>query len=140
MFDENTATLTETGKKILDAMATVVSKTPNNVAIHGHTGVASGASANPQYSSWELSADRANAARRFLVTTQLEPDRVMQVIGEADRQLLVPQEPTSPRNQRITIMVLRGSYFRDNRKNIVPTTRSILSVPEVKRKEDAEQH
>lgn len=140
MFDENTATLTETGKKILDAMATVVSKTPNNVAIHGHTGVASGTSANPQYSSWELSADRANAARRFLVTTQLEPDRVMQVIGEADRQLLVPQEPTSPRNQRITIMVLRGSYFRDNRKNIVPTTRSILSVPEVKRKEDAEQH
>jgi chemotaxis protein MotB len=134
MFEEGSAKLTELGKKVLDAMSTVVAKTPNNVAIHGHTSVNSSANADPQYTSWELSADRANAARRFLVTTQLEPDRVLKVIGQADRELLVPQEPTSPRNQRITIMVLRGSYYRDNSKNVVPTTRSLLSVPDVKRR------
>jgi chemotaxis protein MotB len=136
MFDPETANLTEMGKKVLDAMATVIAKTPNNVSLHGHTSSV-GSTPNPQYTNWELSADRANAARRFLVTTQLSPDRVLKVVGEADRKLLVPQEPNSPRNQRITIMVLRGSYYRDNRKDIVPTTRSILSVPDVKRSEQS---
>ncbi len=139
MFEENNATLTEMGKKVLDAMAVVIAKTPNNVAIHGHTSTPTTAAANPQYTNWELSADRANAARRFLVTTQLDPDRVREVVGKADRELLVKQEPTNERNQRITITVLRGSYYRDNAKSLVPTTRSLLSVPDVKHKESSQE-
>jgi chemotaxis protein MotB len=135
MFEKDGALLTDAGKKVLDSMAVVISKTPNNISIHGHTDAAS-AVPNPQYTNWELSADRANSARRFLVTTQLEPERVLKVIGQADKELLMPQEPTNPRNRRITILVMRGSYFRDTNKDVAPATRTLLSVPEVKRKKE----
>lgn len=133
MFVPGGAALTDTGKKVLDSMANIIAKTPNNISINGNTDAA-GATSNPQYTNWELSADRANAARRFLVTTQLEPDRVQKVVGMADRNLLVPQEPSSPRNRRITIILLRGSYFRDPKA--MPTTRTLLSVPNAAIKEN----
>jgi len=133
MFVPGGAALTDMGKKVLDSMANIIIKTPNNISITGHTDAA-GPAANPQYTSWELSTDRANAARRFLVTTQLEPDRVLKVVGMADKELLVPQEPKSPRNRRVTIVLLRGSYFRDPKA--MPTTRGILSVPDAKVKKD----
>ncbi len=133
MFVPGGAALTETGKKILDSMARMVAKTPNNIAIKGHTDSQS-ATQNPQYTIWELSADRANAARRMLSTTQLEPERVVKVEALADKELLVPTEPNSPRNRRITIIILRGSYFRDPKT--MPTTRSLLSVPDAKIKKD----
>lgn len=126
MFVPGGAVLTETGKKILDSMARMVAKTPNNIAIKGHTDSPS-STQNPQYTIWELSADRANSSRRMLATTQLEPERVVRVEAMADKELLVPQEPNSPRNRRITIIILRGSYFRDPKT--MPTTRSLLSVP-----------
>ncbi|MDE3037575.1 MAG: flagellar motor protein MotB [Pseudomonadota bacterium] len=134
MFVPGSAQITDLGKKVLDSMASIIVKSPNNISINGHTD-ASGATLNPQYTNWELSADRANAARRFLMTTQLEPDRVQKVVGYADRDLLTPQEPTSPRNRRITIILLRGSYFRDPKET--PTTRALLSVPDAKVKQPA---
>ncbi|MEQ1790069.1 MAG: flagellar motor protein MotB, partial [Rickettsiales bacterium] len=133
MFIPGGAVLTEMGKKVLDNMARMVAKTPNNIAIKGHTDSPSSIS-NPQYSIWELSADRANSARRMLATTQLEPERVVKVMAMADKELLVPQEPSSPRNRRITIVILRGSYFRDSKE--MPTTRSILSVTKAVIKKD----
>ena len=135
MFESGSATLTDVGKKVLDSMANLIIKTPNNISISGHTDAAK-ATANPQYTNWELSADRANAARRFLVTTQLEPDRVVKVVGLADRELLTPQEPTSPRNRRVTIVIIRGSYYRDPKAQ--PTTRALLSVPDTQVKKPEE--
>lgn len=133
MFVPGGAVLTDMGKKVLDSMARMVTKTPNNISIKGHTDSPSSIQ-NPQYTIWELSADRANSARRMLATTQLEPERVVKVEAMADKELLVPQEPSSPRNRRITITILRGSYFRDPKA--IPTTRSILSVPEAKIKKE----
>jgi chemotaxis protein MotB len=133
MFVPGGAALTEAGKKILDSMARMVTKTPNNIAIKGHTDSPS-STQNPQYTIWELSADRANSARRMLSTTQLEPERVVKVEALADKELLVPSEPNSPRNRRITIIILRGSYFRDPKT--MPTTRSLLSVTDAKIKKD----
>ncbi len=127
MFMPGGAVLTDMGKKVLDSMVSIIIKTPNNITISGHTDVA-GSTLNANYTNWELSADRANSARRFLSATQLEPDRVAKVEGMSDRELLVPQEPTSPRNRRITIIIMRGSYFRDPKT--VPTTRTLLSVPD----------
>jgi chemotaxis protein MotB len=126
MFVPGGAQLTDMGKKVLDSMANIISKTPNNITIIGHTDSA-GANLNPNYTNWELSTERALAARRFLSTTQLEQDRVGKIIGMADKELLVAQEPTSPRNRRVTIIVMRGSYFRDPKA--APTTRTLLSVP-----------
>ena len=133
MFVPGGAVLTETGKKVLDSMARMVAKTPNNISIKGHTDSPS-STQNPQYTIWELSADRANSARRMLSTTQLEAERVVKVEAMADKELLVPTEPSSPRNRRITIIILRGSYFKDPKA--VPTTRSLLSVPDAKIKKE----
>jgi chemotaxis protein MotB len=133
MFIPGTPTLTDVGKKVLDSMARMVSATPNNIAVSGHTDAAA-ATANPQYTIWELSSERALAARRFMSTTQLEQERVMRVLGMADRELLVPQEPTSPRNRRVTITIMRGSYFRDPKTT--PTTRGLVSVPQAKIKKE----
>jgi len=134
MFSAGAATLTEDGRKAVDSMANIVGKTPNQLSIIGHTDVA-GPSSNPRYGNWELSTDRANAVRRTLVTTQIESGRVVKVVGMADRQLLVKEEPNNPRNRRVTIMLLRGSYFRDPNK-VQPTGRAILSVPEAKVKQE----
>ncbi len=133
MFVPGGAVLTDTGKKVLDSMAAMIIKTPNNITINGHTDSA-GATQNPQYTIWELSADRALSARRFLNTTQLETERVTKIVGFADKALLVPQEPNNPRNRRITILLQRGSYFRDPKT--LPTTRTLLSVPKTKLKKD----
>ncbi len=129
MFLPGRAILTEMGKKVLDSMVNIIIKTPNNITINGHTD-AGGAVVNPLYTNWELSADRSNAARRFLASTQLQQDRIIKIIGFADRELLIPDEPNNPRNRRITILLMRGSYFRD--PQVAPTSRNILSVPDAK--------
>ena len=129
MYLPGRAVLTEMGKKVLDSMVNIIIKTPNNITINGHTD-AGGAVVNPLYTNWELSADRSNAARRFLSSTQLQQERITKIIGFADRELLIPDEPNNPRNRRITILLMRGSYFRD--PQVAPTSRNILSVPEAK--------
>lgn len=131
MFVPGSVQLTDIGKKVLDSMSRVVSKTPNNISINGHTDAPSG-NQNPQYTTWELSADRSNAARRFLATTTLEKDRVVKIVGLSDKELLVPNEPSNPRNRRITIIVLRDSYYRDPKE--AQTTRGLISVPNAKLK------
>lgn len=133
MFSAGSATLTEDGRKVVDSMANIVAKTANKLSIIGHTDLA-GPTSNARYSNWELSADRANAVRRILVTTQVDQDRVAKVVGMADRELLVKEEPNSPRNRRVTIVLMRGSYFRDPSK-VQPAGRAILSVPEAQVKE-----
>jgi chemotaxis protein MotB len=63
------------------------------------------------YSNWELSADRANAARRIMQDTGLHPHQVGQVRGFADQQLRLPAKPEDPSNRRISIIVqyLKGA-------------------------------
>lgn len=137
MFSPGNAVVTESGKKILDAMAIIISRTPHNITITGHTSSVS-ESLNPQYGNWELSADRANASRRFLGSTQMETERVVKVEGRADRDLLTPQEPSNSRNQRITILLMRDSFFKDPKES--PTARTLLSTPNIKpRKPAADQ-
>ena len=129
------AALTAAGKKVLDAMANIITKTPNQITIVGHTD-ASGPTNNPAYTNWELSTDRANAARRALVATRVEPERIAKVSGMADKELLMPKDPSSARNRRITLVLLRGSYFRDPKDKMIG--RGVLSVPDAVLKKPAE--
>ncbi|HEY0526862.1 MAG TPA: OmpA family protein, partial [Stellaceae bacterium] len=57
--------------------------------------------------NWELSSDRANASRRALVQGGLPAERVARVVGMADREPLIADQPASPRNRRISIVLLR---------------------------------
>ena len=78
-------------------------KLPNKIVIEGHTD--STPYGRPDYSNWELSADRANAARRILTESGLDDSRISQVRGFADQRLLLKDDPTNPSNRRISIIV-----------------------------------
>jgi chemotaxis protein MotB len=94
---------TEAGSDLIKALAVELVKLPNKVAIEGHTDSAPYGRAD--YSNWELSSDRANAARRILEESGLDNARVSQVRGFADQRLLKKDDPTSPSNRRISIIV-----------------------------------
>jgi chemotaxis protein MotB len=88
----------------LTALAKLVDPLPNALLVEGHTD-SRPYSGRSDYSNWELSNDRANAARRILEAGGLDPARVARVVGYADRCLLVPDEPSSEHNRRISITV-----------------------------------
>jgi len=92
------------GAELLDVLAAQLGKLPNHVLIEGHTD-SKPYSGDGGYSNWELSADRANAARKIMETTGLQPLQVAQVRGFADRQLRHPENPESPANRRISVIV-----------------------------------
>ena len=77
---------------------------PNQLLIEGHTDAAQ-YSNDANYSNWELSADRANSARRLLQQDGVRADQVTQVRGYADQMLRVKNNPYDPSNRRITILV-----------------------------------
>ncbi len=94
---------TETGKSLLDELARQLGKMQNGILIEGHTDAQSYTNAN--YTNWELSADRANSARRIMEDSGLRPNQVNQVRGFADQQLRLPDKPQDPSNRRISIIV-----------------------------------
>jgi chemotaxis protein MotB len=102
-FDTGNPKPTEAGSALLKVLATELVKLPNKVAVEGHTDATPYGRAD--YSNWELSADRANAARRILEDSGLDDARISQVRGFADQRLLKKDEPTSPSNRRISIIV-----------------------------------
>ena len=85
-------------------------KVPNHLSIEGHTD-AKPFSGKSSYSNWELSADRANAARRLMQQSGLRGDQVSQVRGFADQRLRNAKDPLDPSNRRISIIV---QYFSNN--------------------------
>ncbi len=102
-FEKGDPKPSEAGTELIQVLATELLKLPNKVAIEGHTDSTPYGGAD--YSNWELSSDRANAARRILVQNGLDQDRISQVRGFADQRLLLKNDPTNPSNRRISIIV-----------------------------------
>jgi chemotaxis protein MotB len=111
MFDQGTPNLTSHGQIILGKMASILKRMPNYLSITGHTDGSPVESGKADYTNWELSSDRAQAARRFLLKSGMEPERPKRIVGMADKEMLVPSEPRSPKNRRITLVMLRGSHI-----------------------------
>ena len=103
-FDSGSATLNQNGRDMLALLAHQLGDVPNNVSVEGHTDARAYADADG-YGNWELSADRANAARRLMQRTGLRDGQISQVRGFADRQLRVPGDPLDPSNRRISVIV-----------------------------------
>jgi chemotaxis protein MotB len=104
-FESGNATPSRRGQDLLQFLALELATLPNPVVLEGHT------DARPyvqraDYSNWELSADRANAARRILDGAGLRAGQLTQVRGYADRTLRTPDAPRDPRNRRVTILML----------------------------------
>lgn len=107
LFLENTAEFTEWGKFVMQSLAWMVDRHKFRVVIEGHTrhGLTL---PNPDYTAWELSADRANASRRALTFYAVEDTLIERVTGYADTRP-VPFEPgESETNQRVTLSLTMG--------------------------------
>ena len=103
-FDSGSSKLNGSGMELLQKLAQELGKLPNKISIEGHTDSRPFSGGN-QYSNWELSADRANAARRLMQENGLRGDQVSQVRGYADQNLRKPQSPEDPSNRRISVIV-----------------------------------
>ncbi len=116
MFAMGSADLTGRAKKILKVLENNLSEISNKLYIEGHTDSFSFSYRN-NYGNWELSTERANAARRYLEDTGISPQRIVRIIGYADKDPLLIKKPRDPRNRRISIVVLFPEKTRaPNRK------------------------
>ena len=103
-FQVGSAVLHNDSKQLLGVIASELGKIPNRVAVEGHTdGRPFGG--RDGYGNWELSADRANSARRAMQDTGLRPDQIDTVRGYADRRPRIADDPLDARNRRISIVV-----------------------------------
>ena len=109
MFDQGSAHLQSYTADILHEIVKVISEAPNRISVSGHTD-ATPYAFDGDYGNWELSADRANAARRELLNGGLPEEKIGRVVGLGSSDLLDPSQPQAPINRRISIVVLRGDF------------------------------
>src|SRR5580658_8309923 len=107
-YQSGSARISEIGQELLGLLAGELKTIPNELLIEGHTD-ATQYSTDTNYSNWELSADRANSARRLLQENGVRSDQVTQVRGYADMMLRVKSNPYDPSNRRISLLVKNGT-------------------------------
>ena len=103
-FDSGSSVLRGESNTLLGVIGRELSALENEIVIEGYTDSTPYAS-TARYTNWELSADRANAARRSMEQQGLPRARVASVIGHADRLLRHPDDPSNSRNRRVSILV-----------------------------------
>ena len=106
MFDLSSAELKPYSKVILREIGKALNTVPNKVSFSGYTDAAQFGGGERGYSNWELSANRANAARREMVAGGMDENKVLRVVGLASTVLFDKNDPLSPSNRRIAIVVL----------------------------------
>jgi chemotaxis protein MotB len=105
IFDQNSAKLTDYGTWVVSTLAWEIARyTTFNVEVNGHT-ESGRKSANADYGDWELSADRANAARRLLVHNGVRPAQIAKVAGFGDTVPFEGAEPSDETNRRVTVLL-----------------------------------
>lgn len=103
-FDSGSSGVNGTGRELLHTLASTLGTLPNHVSIEGHTDSKPFAD-DDAYGNWELSVDRANAARRVMQQEGLRHEQIAQVRGYADQRLRVPLDPMDPSNRRVSLIV-----------------------------------
>ncbi|MDP3577802.1 flagellar motor protein MotB [Methyloversatilis sp.] len=127
MFTSGSAMVQPYMREILREIGTALGGVENRISLDGHTDQTAFTGGLQGYSNWELSADRANASRRELVLAGMPEDKLIRVTGLASSVLLEPDQPQSPVNRRISIMVLT----REAEERLLGTSRvPVLAEPE----------
>ena len=106
MFPSGNSSPLPHAKNLLAVIGRKIEKLPNPVIITGHT-EATPSTDTKEYSNWELSSDRANAARRVLNEFGVENKRIESVVGKGASVPLIHSEPSDPSNRRITVLLRR---------------------------------
>lgn len=144
MFREGTDILEVPAKKILTKIADIVKYIPNYIEISGHTNSTYKAK-SADYTAWELSADRANAVRRFFDKVGLPDTQVVRVVGKADNDPVDKEKKEDPVNSRVSILLLKKSMLAYNKQPapdeiiVGPIDEGLKSYIKIKQKKDAEQ-
>lgn len=106
MFAMGSALLQPYTREIIHEIARVLNEVPNRISLSGHTDATPYSGGEGGYSNWELSADRGNSLRRELIAGGMDDKRIARVIGLASSVLLDPNDPLSPVNRRVSIIVM----------------------------------
>lgn len=106
MFPSGSAQPTERARMVLKLVSENIRDTYNRIAVEGHTD--SAPLKTGQITNWELSTGRASSARRELETNGIDPGRIARVVGYADQEPLVRNNPQDPRNRRISIILMQA--------------------------------
>lgn len=130
MFNAGTANLSPFGQTILAKISKIIERLPNYIAISGHTDAEPLNARGGSYTNWELSAERANTARRFISTKGIHEERIQRVLGRAATELLFPEDKLSPMNRRVTLLLLRGNHWSGS-KYWENTPKSLISTDKV---------
>lgn len=120
MFPSGAATMYEHTQKVIGLVVGVIEKMPQHIAISGHTDAVP-MGGRSDYTNWELSTDRANAARRYLLQAGVPESRISRVVGRAATDPLLVDDPTNARNRRLSIVLLRGTGEPAARKAPLPS-------------------
>jgi chemotaxis protein MotB len=104
MFSSGSPKMVKAAHTLVEKLGTSLAGLPNSLVITGHTDSVPFTN-RKSYDNWDLSTDRANATRRVLAQSGVEPGRIVRVSGKADTELLVPESPEDPTNRRITLLL-----------------------------------
>ncbi len=130
MFRSGSADMVAKARTLMETVADVIQTMPNDISVRGHTD-SHKYSPGATYTNWELSADRANAARRVLLEKSVAISRLNDVMGKADREHLIAENPLDARNRRISIIMLRETVEHAFRRGAFDD-----QIPEDNRLED----
>lgn len=134
MFDRSSAVVLSYMRTILQEIGPLLNEQPNKITLSGHTDASLYPNGNKSYSNWELSSDRANASRRELVIGGLNDDKVLRVMGVASSMHLNQEDPYSPTNRRISIVVLNHKAQAEiESANLANPANSGLKLPAAQR-------
>ena len=128
MFDVGSARLRDYTQNILKELTPYLSSVPNRISITGHTDIRPYPGAGG-YSNWELSADRANAARRALVNAGMPDEKIARVVGLSSSVLFDRQDPQSPINRRISIVIMTKQAEEDALKTDTANATPVGAAP-----------
>lgn len=103
-FESGSSVLNGDGQDLLSTLAAQLGKLPNKISVEGHTDAKPYVVDN-NYGNWELSADRANSARRLLQRSGIAADQITEVRGFADQRPLDGKNPFDPSNRRVSLVV-----------------------------------
>jgi chemotaxis protein MotB len=106
MFALASAELQPYTREILREIGKTLNDVPNKISLSGHTDATPYTSGEKGYSNWELSADRANASRRELISGGMDESKMLRVVGLSSAVLLDKEDPFNPINRRISIIVM----------------------------------
>ncbi len=135
-YESGSAKLSGSGQDLLALLGKELKALPNRLLIEGYTDAMPYSDDN-SYSNWELSADRANAARRLLQQDGVRSDQVSQVRGYADQMLRVKANPFDPSNRRVSILVKNEGGVEAKIPDIKGTEEQKVIAPAVPAKPSA---